>query len=37
MFEKNHIVVDDLSRQFREFLKNINEIYEKDIDNFIDE
>ena len=34
--KKKHTAVDNLSRQFWKFLNNINRIYEKGIDNFID-
>ena len=37
IFEKKHITVDDLFRRFQDFLNDINEIYEKDIDEFINE
>ena len=37
VFEKKHIIVDDLLRQFQKSLNNINKIHKKDIDDFIDE
>ena len=37
VFEKKYIIINDLSRQFRESLNNINEVHEKNIDDFIDE
>ena len=36
MFEKKHIVVNNLSRRFRKSLNNIDKIHEKNIDDFID-
>ena len=35
--DKKHIAVDDLSRRFRNFLNDIDETYEENIDDFIDE
>ena len=37
MLEKKYIAVNDLSRRFRKSLNDINEVHEKNIDNFIDE
>ena len=37
VFEKKHIVVDNFSRQFRGFSNDIDETYEKNIDDFINE
>ena len=35
--QKKHTAVDDLSRRFKIFFDDVNEIYEKNINNFIDE
>ena len=35
VFDKKHTIVDDFSRRFQNFLNDINEIHEENIDNFI--
>ena len=37
ILNKKHIIANNLSWQFRDFLNDINEVHEKNIDNFIDE
>ena len=37
VFDKKHTITDDLFRRFRNFLNNINETHEENIDDFIDE
>ena len=37
VFEKKHIVADNFSQRFRNSLNDIDEIHEKDIDEFINE
>ena len=37
VFDKKHTIVDDFSRRFRNFLNDIDETHEKNIDDFIDE
>ena len=37
VFNKKHIIFDDLSRRFQNFLNDINKVHEKIIDNFINE
>ena len=36
VFDKRHIAVDELFRRFRELSNDIDEVHEKNIDNFID-
>ena len=35
VFDKKYIIVDDFSRRFRNFLNDINETHEKNIDDFM--
>ena len=37
VFNKKHTIANDLSRRSRDFSNNIDEIHEKNIDDFIDE
>ena len=37
VFDKRHTAADELSRRFREFSNDIDEIHEKNIDDFIDD
>ena len=37
VLKKKHIVADDFSRWFRKSLNDVDEVHEKNIDNFIDE
>ena len=37
VFDKKHTIVDNLSQRFQDFSNDIDEIYEKNIDNFINE
>ena len=37
VFDKKYIATDELSRRFYEFLNDIDEVYEKNIDDFIDD
>ena len=37
IFDKKHTATDELSRKFCEFPNNIDKIYKKNIDNFIDD
>ena len=37
IFDKKHIIVDDFFRRFWDSLNDIDEVYQKNIDDFIDE
>ena len=37
VFDKRHIAADELFRKSRELLNNIDEVYKKNIDDFIDD
>ena len=37
VFNKKHTTADDLSRQFRNFSNDIDEVHKKNIDDFINE
>ena len=37
VFDKKHTIADDLSRRFRNSLNDIDEVYKKNIDDFINE
>ena len=37
VFNKKHTIVDNFSQRFRNFLNDIDETHEKNIDDFIDE
>ena len=37
VFDKRHTAADELFRRFYESLNNIDEVYEKNIDDFIDD
>ena len=37
VFDKRHTIINDFPRQFRNFLNDIDEIHEENINNFINE